>query len=352
MEPNMSKVIIGTGHYLPEWRLTNDDLEALGMGYNRARSGKSLDQWAMERVGVSVRHRIRPGEGSSDLGTRSAQQALDDAGVTVNDLGVMVVSTFTSDHRAPSSAGIVQANLGARCKFFQLDAACPGFVDGVIMASALMDYMQVEYALVVSTDAVSQYLDPDDFMMNVLFGDGSGAAVLKNMPGSPYGLKAFYSAGDGAQGKALWVPGGGTKEPVSAEMLANRRQYAIWQHKAVYPFAVTHMTEATQIAADRAGWDLDDVTWIVPHQAGRNIILDSAKLLELPPEKYIINMDHTGNTSGASIPIALDEANRAGKLKDGDKLIMPAMGAGLAWGSLAAVWYDHKAARANGRSPN
>ncbi|MBI4769128.1 MAG: beta-ketoacyl-ACP synthase 3 [Chloroflexi bacterium] len=339
----MSKVIIGTGHDLPAQMLTNDDLERIGVGYDRSRSGKTLDEWAMERVGVRSRHRVAPGEGTSDMGTRAAQRALDDAGLRASDLGLIVMSTFSSDYRAPASAGLLQANLGARCKFFQLDAACPGFVDGVITASALMDALEVEYALVVSSDAVSQYCAPDNFMVQCLFGDGAGAAVLRNAPGSAYGVKGMYSAGDGSMGRYLWIPGGGTKEPVSEAMVASGRQYAIWAYKEVYPFAVQKMTESAQFAAQRAGWELDEVAWVIPHQAGRNIIVASARRLEMPEEKFVINMDHTGNTSGASIPIALDETNQAGKLKDGDKLLMPAMGAGLAWGGLAVVWQDYRA---------
>ena len=341
----MSKVIIGTGHDLPATVLTNDDLERMGVGYDRARSGKSLDEWAMERVGVHSRHRVAPGEGTSDMGARAATRALDDAGIKASDLDLIVMSTFSSDYRSPSSAALLQGLLGARCKFFQIDAACPGFVDATICAAALMEAMRLETCLVVSSDASSTYCAPDNFMVQCLFGDGAGAVVLKNMPGSSYGIRSHYTAGNGKMGEALWVPGGGTREPVTPEMVAAGRRYALWAYKEVYPFAVQKMTEATQIAAERAGWDVDDAAWVIPHQAGRNIIVDSARRLEQPLEKYVINMDHTGNTSGASIPIALDETNKAGKLKDGDKILLPAMGAGLAWGALGLVWYDYKLSR-------
>lgn len=334
----MSKVIIGTGSDLPEWALTNDALEALGVGYDRSRSGKTLEQWSLERVGVQVRHRVRPGEGPSDMGTRAAQRALDDAGLQASDVGLMVMATFSSDYRTPPSAALVQANLGCRCKFIQIDAACSGFVDATITAAGLMDALDVENALVIGSDANSLYCAPDDFMAHCIFGDGAGAVVLRNMPGSPYGLKAYSGGGDGSRGKYVWLPGGGSKEPMSEKVLAEKRQYIQWAHKEVGVFAAEKMAESALAVAERAGWGLDDVTWFIPHQAGRNVILAVSRLLEQPEDRFFINIDHTGNTSAASIPIALDEINRAGKLKDGDRLIMPAAGVGMAWGALAVVW--------------
>lgn len=353
----MSAVIVGTGHDLPEWVLTNDELEAMGVGYDRTRSGKSLDQWVRERAGIRSRHRVRPGEGTSDIGTRAAQRALGDAGLDASDLGLIVMATSSSDYRTPPSAALVQANLGARCKFFQLDAGCTGFVDANIMASALMDVMAVEYALVISCDVLSQFCAPDDFISHCVYGDGGGAAILRHVPDSPYGLRAHHAGSDGSKGKLVWVPGGGTKEPISETMVAHRRHYAVWDHKEVYSFAVRNMTEVSRVVAERAGWGLDEVTWFVPHQPGRNIIVDVARRLDQPLDRFIINIDHTANTSAGTIPIALDEANRAGTFKDGDKLILPAVGVGLAWGALAMVWYDYRPERdgrdrAGGKRPN
>ncbi|MBI4314420.1 MAG: beta-ketoacyl-ACP synthase 3 [Chloroflexi bacterium] len=349
----MSAVIIGTGHDLPEQVVTNDELEAMGVGYDRARAGgKSLDEWVMARTGVHLRHRARLGvEGSSDFGTRAAQKALAMAGLKGSDLDLIIMSTYTSDHRAPNSAAIMQDNLDATCKFLQLDGACPGFVDAVILADAMMQFMNVHTALVVSSDITTLYCLPTDFMMMTTFGDGAGAAVLRREPGSPYGVKAHVTGTKGSIGKALWVPGGGTKEPPSFEVLAQGRQYAQWSHKETYAFATEKLAEGIVQVAERAGWSLDEVKWYIPHQAGRNIALDAARNVGQPAEKFIINIDHTGNTSGASIPIAMDEANRAGRFADGDKIILSAMGAGLAWGAVALVWYDPARAAAEGKHP-
>ncbi|MBI5293632.1 MAG: beta-ketoacyl-ACP synthase 3 [Chloroflexi bacterium] len=337
----MSKVIIGTGHDLPEWVISNDDLEAMGVDFDRAKAGKSLDEWAMAHAGIHVRHRVRPGEGTSDMGARAARRAVEDAGLQLSDIGLIVVSTFTSDYRAPNTGGLIQAELGMTCKVFQVDSACSGFIDATLMAASLMDYMSVKYALVISSDAVSQYNVPTDFRQQTLFADGSGAVVLKNEPDSPYGLKAFHAVGDG-KNRLVGVAMGG-KVPLTEENLRAGKQYIHWRPREVYPFATAKMAESAQIVVERAGWKMEDVRWFVPHQTGRNIILDMARVLNVPEDRVLINIDHTGNTSGASIPICLDEFNRKGVFKDGDKIVMPTMGAGMAWGALAFVWQDYKA---------
>lgn len=334
----MSHVIIGTGSDLPAWKLTNSDLEAMGVGYDRARSGQSLDDWAVERLGVRERYRVRPGEATSDLATRAAQRALANAGVKADDLGLIVLATFTSDHRTPNSAGLVQAKLGCGCPFIQLDAVCPGFVQALVTAAALMNYMSVEHALVVGADANSTLIAPQSFIEHCLFGDGAGAVVVKNLPGAANGLKAHYLAGAGDAQYYFCVPAGGSKEPITLEALRAERQYARWEHRAVYPMAVQKLAESARRAAERAGWSLEEVNWFVPHQAGRNVILDTAHALGQRAEKFIINLDHVGNTSSATIPLALDEVNRSGKFKPGDKLILTAVGAGLGWGALAYQW--------------
>ncbi len=334
----MSKVITGAGSDLPARVVTNDEIEASGVGWDRARAGRSLHEWSVERLGVSSRHRVAPGEGTSDLGARAARRALEDAGVSAADVGLLVMSTFTPDHRQPSSAALVQAALGASFKFFELNAACSGFVDAVLTAAALMDAMQVSRALVVSSDAFSIHCHPRDFRMQCLFGDGAGAVVLEDMPGSPYGLRGFHTAGDGSRGKALWVPGGGTKEPASEEMVRLGRHYGAWDHQAVESFAIEKLVESCRAGAARAGWNVEDVEMFVPHQAGRGLIEAGRAALGVPPERFFLNLDHVGNASGASIPIALDEAARSGTLHAGDRVVTPAMGAGLAWGALAFVW--------------
>jgi len=339
----MTKVIIGTGSDLPERVITNEDLEGMVEDYDRTRAGGlSLNEWVMQRTGVRERHRLGPGEGTSDMATRAAQRALESAGLTANDLDLIVVSTVTSDHRLPQTAGLLQKNLGCQCKFFQLEHACAGFVDAMIVTSALMDAYGYRTALVASSEAGSALMDPKRFMNQSVFGDGAGAVILQERDAPGYGLQATYTASDGSIAEWTWVPAGGTKIPITPEVTAKGLQYMIVDFKHVYPFAVKKMVESTREVLRRAGVSLDDIDVFIPHQTGRNIILDAAHLMEIPEEKVFMNLEHTGNTSGATIPIAVDEANRAGILKDGAKVVMPTIGAGMAWGALYMVWYDPK----------
>jgi len=338
----MNKLIIGTGSDLPEWTLTNDDIEAMSIDYDRARAGVSLDEWAMQRVGVKERHRIRPGEGTSDMGLRAARHALQDAGLGPADIDLIVLATVTSDNYLPMSASRIQAGLGCRCKFFQLDHACSGFIDAQIVAAALMDFLPCETALVINAEAGSFLLDPKLFMLQTIFGDGAAAVVLRRTQSSEYGLLSWYSEADGSIGEWTHVPAGRTKMPLTPELFDKGLQYIHLDYKKVYPFAVEKMALSSEVAAKRAGVSLDEIDWFIPHQTGRNILRDVAHRLEQPEEKFFINVDHTGNTSGASIPIALDEANRAGLLHHGDLILTPTMGAGMTWGALCYRWYDYR----------
>jgi 3-oxoacyl-[acyl-carrier-protein] synthase-3 len=347
---DMGKVIVGTGSDLPEWTLTNDDIERMSSDYDRARSGTSLHEWSMQRAGVAVRHRVRPGEGTSDMGLRAARRALEDAGLRPQDIDLIIVATMTSDHFMPMTGSLIQSGLGCRCKFFQLEHACSGFIDAQIVGAALMDFMPCETVLVVNAEAGSMFLDPTRFMMQTVFGDGAAATVMQKMDGRPYGLLGWYSESDGSIGEWTKVPAGRTKMPITVEVLEKGLQYMQLQYHKVYPFAVEKMANSCQVVADKAGITLDDVDWFIPHQTGRNILMDIAHRLEQPEEKFFINVDHTGNTSGASIPIALDEANRAGLLHDGDLLMMPAMGGGMSWGAVCFRWYDYRNNGAAARS--
>lgn len=341
----MNKVIVGTGSYLPQTIVTNHDIEKVVDDYDRARSGIGLHEWAMERVGVDHRHRIAPGEGTSDMAAHASQRALDDAGLKASDIDVIVVSTFTSDYRAPNTAGLLQAALGIQSKFFQIEHACSGFVDATVLASSLMDLMGYKTALVCSSEAVSVYCDPQLFMMQTIFGDGAGAVLLQNSPDPKYGIKAHVVGGDGSIGQWAAVPGNGSKQPPSHELLATRDQYIRLEYKKVYPFAVKTMADMSRQVAAKVGKTPADIDWYVPHQTGRRIIEDTAQDLGEAMDKFIMCIDHTGNTSGATIAIALDEANRAGKFKDGQSIVMTTIGAGMSWGALYLDWYDYKQGR-------
>ena len=339
----MSKVIIGTGSDLPERLVTNDDLEATVDDYDRMRSGSSLHDWVMKRTGVALRHRVAEGEGTSDMAVRAARRALDDAGVAPEELDLIVCSTFTSDYRLPSTTSLVQAQLKTRAKCFQLEAACAGFIDGMITAGALLDALGGRTALVIHTEAVSALMDPRRFLEQTIFGDGAGAVVIREVPGSPFGVKAHCTYTDGSIAHWTWVPGGGTKAPITEQVLADRSQYLRMQSKDIYRLAVTKFAEMSREVVALAGCTLDDVAWFIPHQTGLNIIEDAAKLLGVGMDRFQICIDHTGNASGATIPIALDEANRRGDLLPDQKLVMPTVGGGMAWGALLVVWADTRA---------
>ncbi len=345
----MGNVIAGTGSYLPAVVITNDDVAQMQTDFDPARAGCTLDEWCRKRTGAITRRHVSPGEGTSDMATVAAQRALDDAGLQASDIDLLVLSTFSGDYRIPQTAGLVQANLGMRGKFIQVDAACSGFIDGLMVADGLMERMGYEHALVVGCETMSALIDPSDFRTVVTFADGAGAVVLSRHPDPSYGLKSFSCGSDGEKGLMVWIPAGGIKQPLTPEALAQRLHYMRFNFPGIYPYAVEKMVYCTVQAVERAGITLDDVKWVVPHQAATNIILDVAYRLELPPEKFIIVFDHTGNTSSASIPIALDEANRAGKFADGDWIVMPSVGGGMAWGAACLVWYDYKAA-GNGKN--
>jgi len=341
----MSKVITGTGSYLPEVVVTNDDIEASSADFDAIRSGSTLHEWVMKRVGVESRRNVAPGEGSSDLAIEAGRRALDDAGRRGEDLDLIVLSTFSSDYRLPGTISIVQDALGSTAKCFQLEAACAGFIDGIITAAALMDSMGYRRALVVHTEVLSQFLHPERFMHRTIFGDGAGAVILEERDDPEHGLRAQTTYTDGSIGSWTFIRNG-TKAPITEEALDTGSHYLELDHKNVYRLAVAKMAEMTTEVVDRAGSSVEAVDWFVPHQTGMNIIEDVAKQLGAPMDRFRICIDHTGNTSGATIPIALDEARRAGDLHDGDHIVLTSVGGGMAWGAVYLVWADPDRLRA------
>jgi len=349
----VSNVITGIGSYLPERVVTNDEIEAMGVDFDRARAGsKSLDEWCRAHHGGVSRHWVAPGEATSDMATHAARRAMEDAAVQVEDIDLILMSTITNDYRLPQAAGIVQANLGSRAKFIQVDSACTGFVDALMVANGLMETQGYETVLIVGADTLTYFNDPKKFRPLTVFGDGAGAVVLQKNHGDDfYGVKSFSTGSDGDLGDYVWVPGGASKKPFSQEVLENGLHYWRFKFPDIYTWAIERMCRCTQMAVEKSGLTLDEIRWVVPHQASTNIILDVARRLELPEEKFIITYPHTGNLSAASIPIALYEANDQRKFTDGDWLVMPSVGAGMAWGAVTYRWFDYRAVRdgKNGR---
>lgn len=340
----MSFVIAGTGSDLPERVVTNLDIERDSLDYDRTRTGVSLDEWVQQRSGVVTRHRISSGEGTSDMAVRAAERALATARVQSGDVDLIVLGTFTSDYRLPSSVSLLARELGSRAKCLQLETACTGFIDALLVATSLMASAGYRTALVVHSEAMSALCDPQQFMYQSIFGDGAGAVVVREEPGSPYGIEAIRTHTDAHVCDWTWAPGGGTKNQITGEVLAARSQYLSLQYKTIYGYAVEKMVEATHEVLNASDHTIDDVDWLIPHQAGANIMRDVARRLKVPLERVITAVDHTGNVSGASVVIAMDEARRAGRFGPGERLLLPVVGGGMAWGALSLVWSDLVAA--------
>lgn len=333
----MTYVILGTGSDLPARVVTNDEIERT-TGYDRERAGVGLHEWVMARAGVASRHRLAPGEGTTDMALRAALRALDDAEVAVEEIDLIVLGTFTSDARLPSTVSQLAARLHSTAKCLQLETACTGFIDGLLVATSLLARGTCHTALVVVTEAMSAIVDDQQFMYQTVFGDGAGAVVVRDLPGSAHGIEAHVTHTDASVCEWTWAPGGGTLHPVTAEVLAERSQYLRMDHRSIYRFAVEKMVDATHEVLNARDLTIDDVDWLVPHQTGSNIIAEVVERLKFPPERVVTSLDHTGNVSGASVVIALDEAQRAGRFATGDRVVVPVVGAGMAWGAISMLW--------------
>lgn len=341
----MSIVVIGTGSHLPAQVITNDAIESTSQDFVPSDRYPRLHEWVMDRAGVATRRRLAPGEGTSDMAVEAARAALDDAQLDVADLDLVVLGTFTSDSRLPSTISLVQQALGGSAKGLQLESACSGFVDALLVATSVMTTAGFRTALVINTEAMSAIVDPDRFMYQTVFGDGAAAVVLRDVPGSGFGIEALRTHTDASHCEWTWAPGGGTKHPITAQVLADRSQYLRLDHRSIYRFAVDKMIDATLEVLAANDLTVDDITWLIPHQTGANIIAEVATHLKLAPEQVITCLDHTGNISGASVPLALDEARRTGRLRDGDRIVMPVAGAGMAWGAVSMIWREPTSTR-------
>lgn len=343
----MTNIILGTGSYLPERVVTNDDLEAMGLDFDRARVGDmALDQWVRSRHGAISRHWAAPGECASDMATVAARRALDSAGFDHRDVDVIILSTLTNDCPLPQAAYMVQVKLGSGAKVLQLDSACTGFVDGLLVACGLLDAGRYETALVIGADTVTRLCDPQQFLPLTVFGDGAGAVLVQRRhEDDGYGVRSFATGSDGHLGDYVCLPGGGARQPLSQEVLDRRLNFWRFKFPEIRVWGVERFAFAMLEAVKRAGITLDDIDWVVPHQASVNMICGLAQRLQLDMNKVVVTYPHTGNLSAASIPVALDEARREGKFQDGEWLVMPAVGAGMAWGAVTYRWQDHPQGR-------
>lgn len=321
--------IVGMGTQLPEGKMTNEDI---------AKIVDTSDDWIQARTGIRERRRASTDEAASDLGTIAALKALENAGVTAEEIDLIVVATITPDMIFPATACIIQENIKAvNAAAFDLSAACSGFLYGLSIANQYVASGTYDTVLVVATEVLTKYLDWEDRGTCILFGDGAGAAVVRPVEEG----KGFLSFDLGAQGSGadlLKLPAGGSRRPASMETVKNKEHYLKMSGNEVFKFAVKVMGEASVRALNKAGLEKEDIDFLVPHQANNRIIDSALKRLGLAKEKVYINLDKYGNMSGASIPVALDEAVEKGYIKENDTVVLTGFGAGLTWGSCVMKW--------------
>ena len=331
-QPVCTSSIIGTGSYMPEKVLTNDDLSKIV---------DTSDDWITSRTGIRERRIAADGQATSDLATEAARRALAAAGLQPGDVQLIVVATVTPDMFFPSTACIVQRKLGAaNAVCFDISAACSGFLYALQVARHFLNAGSHQTALVIGAEKLSSLVNWQDRNTCVLFGDGAGAVVLRRAEeaDAPGRVLSTVMGSDGNLVDLLKVPGGGSACPITPENAASRPNTIHMEGRETFKHAVTRMCQASEQALAMAGLKKEDITLVIPHQANARIITAIADRLGLPPEKTFINLDKYGNTSAATIPVALDEANRQGRLKRGNIVLLVAFGGGFTWASSVLRW--------------
>ncbi|HUP20200.1 MAG TPA: beta-ketoacyl-ACP synthase III [Gemmatimonadota bacterium] len=318
--------LIGTGMAVPTRVMTNSDFESLV---------DTTDEWIVTRTGIRERRICAEGQNTADLAAEAGRHALADAGLDPLDVDVIILSTATPDHLLPATACEAQALLGAdRAAAFDVSAACAGWVYGLILADGLLRSGGPGNVLVIGAEKMSSIIDWTDRSTCVLFGDGAGAAVMGPGDGGESGILATHMQTDGRLAELLWRPAGGAAVPSTEETRAERQELVKQEGREVFKYAVNHMDSSSRISLQRAGLSLADVDLLIPHQANIRIIDGVVKKLGIDVDRVYVNIDRYGNTSSASIPIALAEVRRDGRAGPGDVVLMTAFGGGLAWGSM------------------
>jgi 3-oxoacyl-[acyl-carrier-protein] synthase-3 len=317
--------ITGSGHFCPERILSNADIEKIV---------DTSDEWIQTRTGIRERRIAEDNIASSDLAFEASKLALQDAGLEAADLDAIVLGTVTPDMQFPATACFLQDRLGAKnAVAFDLNAACSGFIYGLNTTHSLIASGQMKRVLVVGVEVLSKYIDWTDRATCVLFGDGAGAVVVEACDYGE-GVLGTFMKSDGALAELLWIPAGGSREPISETTYAERGQYIKMKGDGVFKYAVRAMVEAAHKALEQADMTIEDVDILIPHQANIRIIDSVVSRLKIEEEKVIINIDRFGNTSSATIPIAFDEVRKSGRIKAGDTILFVAFGGGFTWGSV------------------
>jgi 3-oxoacyl-[acyl-carrier-protein] synthase III len=326
---NQRAGILGTGHSYPEGILTNADLTKIV---------ETSDEWITTRTGIKQRRKAAPGEYTSQFAVRAARQAIERARLDPSDIDLLICATVTPDQILPSTGCIVQAELGANsAAAMDVVAACSGFLYGVSLADSMIRTGQVKHAVVVGAEILTQYVDYTDRQTCVLFGDGAGAAVLGPTEGGR-GILASKIKSDGRYEEQLFSPGGGTRRKPSAETLAAGDHFFKMKGNELFKVAVRSMAEISREVLEKAGKTSDEISLFIPHQANQRITEAVADRLNVSMDKVYSNIAVHGNTSSASIPIALDECVEAGRIKEGDLVLMASFGGGVTWGAVLMQW--------------
>ena len=319
-------VILGSGSKLPAKVMTNHDLENLL---------DTSDEWITTRTGIKERRILEEGKGNADMAYHASVQALQAAGLEAKDLDAIIVGTCTPDYPMPSSACVLEDMLGARKVFsFDVNAACSGFLNALTVTDSFVRTGMIRNALVVGSDVLSRLINWQDRTTCVLFGDGAGAIVVGSSIDGNRGILSTRLRTDGSYAKTLYVPAGGSLKPASIETLESKQHTMRMNGKEVFKIAVRAMEEISREVLEEANVSIDEVSLVIPHQANRRIINALAERLKVPLEKVVVNVDKYGNTSAASVPVALDEAWRQGRITTGDTVLLNSFGAGFAWGAV------------------
>jgi 3-oxoacyl-[acyl-carrier-protein] synthase-3 len=322
--------IVGTGHAVPEGRITNADLEKMV---------ETSDEWITTRTGIEERRRASAEECTSTFAVPAVERALEMAGLQGEDVDLVVCGTVTPDMYFPATACTVQDAIGARsAAAFDMNAGCTGFVYALGIASQFIETGRYRNAVVVGAELLTKYIDWSDRGTCILFGDGAGAVVLKAEEDGDRGVLGMALHSDGALGNLIFMPGGGTKHPPSKELYDSRLPFIKMRGNETFKIAVRSLAEVSDEVLERCGLEHGDVDWFIPHQANRRIIDAVGQRLRIPEGRTYVNIERFGNTSAASIPIALDELNRAGELEEDHVVLLSAFGAGLTWGAAAVRW--------------
>jgi 3-oxoacyl-[acyl-carrier-protein] synthase-3 len=322
--------ITGVGHFVPEKVLTNQELEKMV---------DTSDEWIITRTGIKERRILEEGKGSSYMGAFAAKRALEEAKMTSEELELIVVATVTPDMMFPSTACLIQEEIGAKNAWgVDVNGACTGFLYATAMAAQFIESGRYQKVLVVGADKMSAITDYTDRNNCVLFGDAAAAIVLEPSEDPAYGIIDFILRSDGSGQKYLYQLGGGSLNPATHETVDKKMHYIYQDGRAVFKFAVAGMADITEEIAKEHLLTSDDIKLFIPHQANLRIIDAAARRIKLPPEKVMINIQNYGNTTAATIPLGLSEAYQDGMLKKGDNLIFAAFGAGFTWGSMLVRW--------------